>query len=246
MELPLATIITWNSSAGVTATPEVRRALTQLTPRGELVRSGAASMGEVLSAPIPRVHPGYNRGMSVRPYSLEHASAALDALGLRREKADGPRLGKNGVPLKLELRSHGTSNPLLEKVLIDAFSLAGIGVEFSREENKVYNGVMAGVRLPAPEIDFIGNFHSKAPSVAPFWATQDHRLDVALEAYALSLTTEFPDFKLLQQVHRILYEVEPVTVLLQHRACLSTSGAGWEQVSKVDSRDPDWFRKLVL
>ncbi len=244
IELPLVTIISWNTASGVTASAEVRRALTQLTPRGELVRTGAASMGEVLSAPIPRLHPGYDRSAGVRPYSLEQAAAALDAQGLKRDKADEPRLGKDKVPLKLEVHSPGISNSLLEKVLTDAFSLAGIGLEFSKSSAKTFDGTLAGVRLSSPDSDFIRNFHSQAPKGGMFQPLQNRSLDSALEAYALSLTSEVPDFKLLQQVHRILYEVEPVTTLLQHRACLVTFGAGWNRAAKVDGRDPDWFRKL--
>ena len=254
VDLPLATIISWNTVSGPTAIEGVRRALTHLTPRGELVRSGASSLGDVLSAPIPRSHPGYDRSSAVRPYSLEQASKLLDELGFKRQKSDGPRLSQDGKPMKLELNSMGVSSPLLEKVLIDAFSLAGIGLEFSKSNaegqqatlNSAINGIVVGIRLPLPDSDFMGNFHSRATEFSPFWAVKNKSLDIALEKYAITLTNEVPNFNLLQQVHRILYEVEPVTVLLQHRACVTTSGSGWTQATKVDSRDPDWFRKLVF
>jgi len=246
IDLPLVTVLAWNTAAGVTASAEVRKALTHLTPRGELVRTGAAAMGDVLSAPIPRNHPGYDRTTSARPYSLELAAAGFDAAGLKRDKADGPRLSKDGNPLKLEIQTPGESNSLIEKVLADAFSLAGIGLEFSRSKDERRDGVLVGVRLSGPDSDFIRNFHSAAPEAGLFWPLRNPQLDAALEGYSLSLTMEKPDFKLLQRVHKILYELEPVTTLLQHRACVVTYGSGWNRQMTLESRDPDWFRKLVL
>lgn len=243
VELPLATVIAWNTTRGLTADPAFRALLTQLTPRGALVRSAAATLGELLSAPIPRVHPGYDGKVLVRPFDLDVVSRSLDGLGYPRKTPSSPRAGKDGTALTLRIVAESGAASLAAKVLVDAFAAVGIAVTFVDEANltekelRAADGHLAAVALDWPRADFLANFHSKASEPGPFWPLADGALDLALERYALSLTTATPSFQMLQAVHKRLYELEPVTVILQHKACFDRN---------VNTKDPDWFRHIIM
>jgi hypothetical protein len=252
LELPAASVLTWNTQDGPTADKQFRLLMTELTPRGALLRSGAANLGELLSAPIPRSHPGYNPQVLVRPFSMEQVSDGLDGLGYQRKRADAPRLDKNGRPLKLAIGIASSSVGLAEKVLADAFTAVGIAADFvpkGRAKGPL-SGALAGVKLDWPDADLLLSFHSRgrgSPSQTyPFWPLADKELDRALEAYTRSLTTATPDFGALAKVHARLFDLEPVTVLMQHEACVEASPSLAARLKSLNIRDPDWFRRLIL
>ncbi len=68
-------------------------------------------------------------------------------------------------------------------------------------------------------------------------------MDRLLEQYAISLTEEAPNFQILRKIHKKLFEMETMTVIVNHHACLKDAN-GVER--KINLKDPDWFRKLVL
>jgi ABC-type transport system substrate-binding protein len=246
VDLPAATLIAWNTRRGPTADPAFRALLTQLSPRGALIRSGSSQLGELLSAPIPRAHPGYNQAVLVRPFDLDATAAALDKLGYKRKSPDGARLDKDGKQLVLTIKADRGAASLAAKVIVDAFNSVGIQPHFEDEMAEGEpDGFLAAVSLDWPRADLLGNFHSKLAKPEPFWPLSDPALDALLESYATSLTWEKPSFSTLQQIHKKLYELEPVTVLLQHKTCLDPRGAP-KPVGKINARDPDWFRQLLF
>lgn len=246
LDLPAATLIAWNTKNGPTADPAFRALLTQLTPRGALIRSGSASLGELLSAPIARQHPGYNGAILVRPFDLDASGAALDKLGYKRRAPDAPRVDKNGKDLKLRIKAERGAASLAAKVIVDAYTAIGITTHFEDESAPgETDGFLVAVSLDWPRADLLGNFHSKVAKPDPFWSLADPDLDKLLEQYALSLTTATPGFATLQQIHKRLFELEPVTVLLQHKACFDAKGAG-KPVLKTNPKDPDWFRQIIM
>jgi hypothetical protein len=138
---------------------------------------------------------------------------------------------------------------LAEKVVSDTFSSLGISTVYKPVSDMApgaADGVFAAVQFDWPRADLIGTLHSRAENPAPFYKLNDDQLDALLERYALSTTEEKPDMNALGAVHRRLFELEPMSVLLQHRACVE-SGGGLKLPSKgINVRDPDWFRKIVL
>ncbi|RZA23394.1 MAG: hypothetical protein EOP10_12860 [Proteobacteria bacterium] len=67
LDLPMMTMIAWNPEGRYTKVEEFRRAITSILPRGALLRAGAGSLGDLISAPILRVHPGYKKSILVMP-----------------------------------------------------------------------------------------------------------------------------------------------------------------------------------
>jgi ABC-type transport system substrate-binding protein len=263
LDLPYATMIVWNPRKAPTGDKAFRHIMTQLVPRGTLANAGAGSLGDVDSAPVPRQHPGFNPKIATRPFDMKAAADGLNRLGYKRKTADSPRLTPDGQPLKLTLvslmpappenaGSHGSEPPpgpgLVEKVIMDAYSAVGITVEFKNGASSTddADGVLAAFALDWPRVSFLGNLHSAAAAPAPFWPLKDPDLDHLLETYAASLTMEKPNFGLLAAVHKRIAELEPVTVLLTHKACLET-GAGLRLAKgPLTQKDPDWFRQLLF
>ena len=244
---PFVTAISWNLEQKQLRDTRFRYILTSLTPRGSLLRAGAGFAGELQSSLIPRNHPGYQPKVLVRPFDLEASSKELTKLGYIRPQGDKVRLDLSKAPLKLNLISNRETPDLLEKVLADTYMAVGINVQYlsnkSPSKSQV-DGVVTGIYLPWPEMNFLGHFHSSQKSQFPFWNTGTKKLDRELEEYAISLTKAKPDFNKLQNIHTQLYSLEPVTVIMQHKTCLHI--ASKEKLKHIDVRDPDWFRKIIL
>ena len=244
IDLPVVTVISWDPNGRFTAEPDFRRALTQAVPRGALLRAGTGLLGDLVSGPLLRAHPGYDKSLLVRPFDLRQAAETLERLKYRRPLADSTRLTPEGKPLELALYSpQGVG--LLQKVIVDSFNMLGIRVTFVADPKASFDGALSGMALPWPDADFLTFVHSKAPRNAPFWGVSDKELDARLEAYALSLTRTKPDFQELQMIHRILYNLEPFTILVQHRTCLVTHTKFRADFPKVIIRNPDWFFELI-
>ena len=244
---PFVTAITWNLDQKQLKDAKFRYILTGLPPRGSLLRAGAGFAGELQSSLIPRNHPGYQAKVLVRPFDLEASSKELAKLGYIRPQGDKVRLDLNKEPLKLNLVSNRENPDLLEKVLADSYMAVGINVQYLSNKSGVgakVDGVVTGIYLPWPEMNFLNHFHSSQQSQFPFWNLGTQKLDQNLEEYAISLTKAKPDFYKLQNIHSHLYSLEPVTVIMQHKACLHI--ASNKNFKDIDVRDPDWFRKIIL
>lgn len=255
LDLPYATMIVWNTTKSPTANVEMRHILSQLIPRSALVSAGAAALADVASAPVPRQHPGYNSQIALRPFDMHSASQGLSRLGYTRKTAASPRVDAKEQPMRLVIISQSESSGLVEKVIADAFAAVGISVQFRATKSleaadeamlAEADGILATYALDWPRANFIGNFHSKKNEKSPFWRLADRDLDQALERYALSLTHALPDFSALTAVHRRLADLEPVTVLMEHKACLD--GVRGLKLTKgsLNQKDPDWFRQLLF
>lgn len=256
VDLPILTMIAWRTESGPTADAKFRRLLTQMVPRGPILRSGAAGLGELLTAPIARRHPGYDASLALRPSDLEAASQGLDRLGYRRSSSTGLRkLPDSKNDLKLTIATSLTSSSMLvQKVLVDAFQAVGISVRFvpqsELKSDELYDGLLATFKMDWPDGDLLGDFHSRSDRSKQngllMGAHGDLALDEALERYSKSLT--FGELKpnLVTAIHRRLYELELVTVVMQHKACLESNGAISFSKGGPDMLDPDWFRAVIF
>ncbi|MDQ3230213.1 MAG: ABC transporter substrate-binding protein, partial [Pseudobdellovibrionaceae bacterium] len=246
LDTPIMTVIAWNPQGATTRDAKFRRAITHLTPRGALLRSGAGSMGDLISGPVLRAHPGYKRNLLVPAYDPAKSDAMLNELGYRRLEEDGFRRDPAGKLLEVKIlaRDHEGST-LLRKVLDDSFRALGIKLRFINEGDGTPDGLLTGIMTSWPDGDLTDLLHSKASARSWPWTWQDQNLDQALEAYALSLTQKTPDFTLLEKIHDLVYKLEPFSVLMQHRVCLEAKLSKPQAKGEIAVRNPDWFRQLI-
>ncbi|WP_141736532.1 ABC transporter substrate-binding protein [Oligoflexus tunisiensis] len=246
LDTPIITVIAWNPQGAMTRDATFRRAITHLTPRGAILRAGAGSMGDLISGPILRAHPGYKRTLLVPAYDPGKSDAMLNELGYRRLEEDGFRRDASGrlLEVKILVRDHAGS-ALLRKVLDDSFRALGIKLRFITEGEAVPDGLLTGIMTSWPDGDLTDHLHSRVSGRGWPWSWQDKNLDQALEAYALSLTQRTPNFTLLEKIHELVYKLEPFSVLMQHRVCLEASLSRPQPKGEIAVKNPDWFRQLI-
>ena len=244
VDLPLITLIHWNPASPYGGNSAIRKAVTHASPRGAFLRAGAGYLGDLLSGPVLRAHPGYNRKVLVRNYDPNKADQILNKLDYKVSGKRGLRMMPDGGDMLLRFGVMGRSTGLMEKVLSDHFAALGVNARFSGKYSAAEaDGILGGLWLPWPDGNLISLFHSGAtPGAAPYQLSHK-KLDRQLEAYAISLTRQKPEFSQLRKIHRTLYDLEAVSIMLQHRACLIK---GAPAIAKVDTRDPDWFMRLLV
>lgn len=246
LDTPLLTLIAWNPKGPWTSDANFRRAMTHLLPRGALLRAGAGSLGDLVSGPILRLHPGYKKNLLVPPYDMEKAQQILNKLGYGRSEVDGYRRTAKHEIMELKFLVHDfEGSTLLRKVIDDSLRAIGIKTNFTDKPSEGVDAVLASVRSSWPDSNLSSFLHSQSPESPWPWRYQDPAMDKALELYGLSLTQERPDFTLLEKVHEVVYKLEPFSLLMQHRMCLEAQLGKGTQVKRASAKNPDWFGDLI-
>lgn len=250
MPTSVMTAIMWNPDGRYTKERSFRGAMTHLTPRGALLRSGGGNLGKLVSAPIPRHHPGYHRRVFVRSFSYPKAVKILESLGYKRPVHDKPRLLPDGkTPLSLTIGTLSPEGPM-HKILADSYRSVGINLKFKRIKNPnviptqqkaSLDGILMGLKLPYPS----GNVLPLLTAESPFGGGYDS-LSQQFVPYLQSLTQKRPDFSKLRAAHVALYREEPLSVLLQYSQCVSVSSKKIVLRSSPNVKDPSWLKKLIF
>ena len=84
MSLPVVSMIDWKTDKFPSNSRAFRIASTNLIPRGNILRAGSAYMGSLVSYPNLKAHPGYNRSLKIRPYSIAMARKQLTKFSKQR------------------------------------------------------------------------------------------------------------------------------------------------------------------
>ena len=237
IDFPIVSGINWNPHSPLGKLKEFRVAMTHLTPRGSLLRNGAGHLGDLVSAPILRAHPGYNRKVLVRSYNPMKADNILKSIGYIQKNTESKRINPAGVPMKVRLQSPAGDNLFVIDVIKKSFAQLGIQLEIVEPTTQEYDGTLTGTALNWPSLDL-------TELLEPFSVLEkDPQLSKQLAMYRLSLTKKDPDFSILRNIHKNVYNIEPTTVLMQHRACLISTKK--TRLPKILIRDPDWFMSLI-
>lgn len=241
LDLPMMTMIAWNPDGPYTKDEQFRKAMTYILPRGALLRAGAGSLGDLISAPILRIHPGYKKSLLVLPYDLKKADTLLNQMGLVRSEHDGYRRTPKGDVLELAIATdRRRDSSLLRKVLDDSFRALGMKLKIVNNDEKA-DGMLAGIASSWPENDLAPLLHSKRSAKVWPWAYHFNEIDEAINRYNLSLTRAKPDFTLLENIHDLVYKKEPFSVLVQHKSCMQY-GKGMTAPKVISVKSPDWIR----
>ncbi len=240
IDLPIFSAIIWNDNLGTPDDATFRKAMTHLTPRGALLRSGAGFLGDLVSGPFPRVHPGYNRSVYVRPFDSDRAVKLLSGMNYSRPDAAGPLNSPSGGTVKLVLQRQTKDPNFLEQVLRDSFSKAGIELSFTNDPNMKTHGVLAGMVVPPPAT--LIESMDDSPILRDELKRKTKFAELMTQ-YDQSLSYEKPDFEKMKKIHETLFEIEPFTILMQHRACLVRHAA--KSLPTITTRQPDWFADLI-
>jgi hypothetical protein len=247
IELPNFLILSWNSKLWPTSIPEIRKVLTQLSPRGELLRSGAGSLGDLVSAPILRNHPGYNKSVLVRSFSLADSVKELERLGFKRPSPVRPREASDGREIKLKIQVDEGLSGLIEKVIFDSFHSVGIKIERAKSSDATseIHGRLSGVFVVSRHFDWFPILKLQGESAAFLSLPDDSQLDEFAEKYSLSLTEMKPRYDLLRGVHQRFHDLEPFAVLMHNRACIESNFKINASALESSNLNPHWLVKIL-
>lgn len=246
---PFFSVIAWNLSSGHASDIELRKLMTGLIPRREITASGVLPYSDIVSAPIPRSHPGYDPAAADMLFDATKVSAALDNLGFRRKTANSTRSDSADKPIRLLVGSKKEVEGLAEKLISDSFSSVGLEIDFAESKSKSegeLDGSFLSLQTDYPKMDFLMLLHPKTPQITGFWKIKDLAFAKLLEQYAISLSSEKPDFSQLASIHKYLAENQVFSVLAHHRACIKTSNDLRVKSASIASGEPDWFRDLLF
>ena len=245
LELPVMTLIAWNPEGRYTRDEEFRRAMTFILPRGAMLRAGAGSLGDLISAPILRVHSGYKKSLLVLPYDLKRADAILNAMSLPRSEKDGFRRTVQGEILEITIAIDPSQNAgLLRKILDDSFRALGMRLKVTSDRAQA-DGILSGLEVSWPENDIAPILHSRISQKVWPWRYHFPEIDEALDAYNRDLTRLKPNFTLLERIHELVMKREPFSVLVQHKSCMQYGEGVKPAPGKPNVRDPDWIQAVL-
>jgi hypothetical protein len=261
LEEPFMTVLVWNQQNPLIKDRNLRKILAQLIPK----KSIAGIMGnQYVSADesiVPKGHPFrfYQETVQVQAPSqkfesvLSQLSAELTQAGYARTDPKGPRVSKSGEPLELTFFTRSSKQGLIEKVLADVFSSVGVKVTYRNHKelegapSSEFHGTLETVAIDWPGVNLWDDFHSKSNKSGPFaHILKSDDLDRALENAAFDLTLKSPNFKDFKTVQQIFQNEEAITVLLQHKSCLTLAQNMIGNREAIANRNPDWFRQLIL
>lgn len=247
LDTPLITLLAWNPNGHWTKDPVFRRSMTHLLPRGALLRSGAGSLGNLISGPILRIHPGYNSRLKVPAYDPLLADKLLNSIGFKRSEDDGYRRTADGLLMEMKILVYDyEGSTLLRKVLDDSLRALGLKTIFTQNSRDPVDAVLTSIVSSWPDSNPSLFLHSASKNAPWPWRYQDPQLDKALEHYSVTLTHQKPDFTLLEKIHDVVYKLEPFSILMQHRTCLEAQlGKGKTSRQEISLRNPDWFSDLT-
>ncbi len=245
VSLPFLTVIRWNLKSKLLSSKAFRQLMTALTPRGALLRFGSGFLGDLVSAPILRHHPGYDKSIKVRSFDFDEVIERLNELGFDKRDAAGFRLSLAGEPVKIKISKSSKEEHWIEKILIDSAKTVGLNLEIGSEG--AVDGRLSGIFINWPDLNYLPDFHSLSKMRGDRLSHTNKKLDLALMSYAKSLSSQTPDFDLLKKVHGELYDLELMSVLVHHYACMTVNRSLSKKVSgSVNTLDPDWFREIIL
>jgi ABC-type transport system substrate-binding protein len=248
LDTPFVSLVAWNTAGKLSSDSRFRRAMTMLLPRGAIMRAGAGGLGDLISAPILRNHPGYKKSQLVPPYEPLKAEAILNELGYRRSEQDGFRRDQSGNPVQMTIYvADYDGSTLLRKVLDDSFRALGFRIIFTPKKQDNVDGHLLVVRSPWPDGDLSSFLQDRDKEYGWTWTYSKTELDAAVSAYSRSLTFKKPDFRLLERVHEVLASQDFFSILMHHRICLDSIDRQGNKVAlmPVNQRNPDWLVALL-
>ena len=225
------TYIGWNQNRPIFRDARVRRALSHLVDKQNLVDKVLFGLAETVEGPIFNRRPEYNQALEPWEFSPARAREILAGAGWKDTDGDGV-LDKelNGVrtPLRFEIISN-SGNDERKKVglaVIDSFKRNGIDASFRAldwsimlnqvshfDYDAVILGWVSGAALP-PDAYQIWHSSQAIDEGSNHVAFKNEEVDRILEAYRVEFDAAKRK-KLYDRFQEIVYEEQPYTFLYQ-------------------------------
>jgi len=242
--------IGWNSLKVYFSDKRVRRALTHLVNREEILATLYFGLGKIVTGTAYINTDYYDRGISPIGYDPKAARVLLDEAGWIDSDGDGIR-DKNGVPFKFTF-TFSTGSETAEQIatlLKEEFAKSGIEMTIKKLEwatfiaqvqSREYDAVTLGWSLGI-EMDPYQLWHSsQATEGSNFTGFVNAEADQIIENVRITFEKE-DRIPMLKRFHRILHEEQPYTFLFCKPSLVSISKRfGNVEIYPLGLRPREW------
>jgi len=225
---PGFTYIGWNNAHPIFRDKRVRKAMTYLTNRKQMVKTILFGFGQVIDSPIYRFRPEYDESLVSIPYDPKKALGLLREAGWKDTDGDGVLdkvIDGKSTPFRFEIKFN-SGNTIRKSVVLtlqDELKKHGISVTVRQLDwtiflddvkNHKFDAMVLGWAMSVRDPDSFQVWHSsqaenKGSNMISY---KNIRVDKILEDYRREFDPKIR-IELYSEFQRILHEEQPYTFL---------------------------------
>ena len=225
---PTYTYIGWNNDHPIFRDKRVRKAMTYLTDRKQIVESVLFGLGEVVEGPIYFFRPEYDKELPGYPFDPKKGLALLREAGWSDTDGDGVLdkvIDGKKVPLRFEIKinSGNAVRKSVALVLLDELKKHGIAASvreldwtifLNDVKNHQFDAVVLGWQMSTAEPDAYQVWHSSqaANKGSNAISYKNARVDEILEMYRREFDAQ-KRIQMYKEFQQILHDEQPYTFL---------------------------------
>jgi peptide/nickel transport system substrate-binding protein len=227
--------IAWNNARPLFADKRVRRAMTQLIWREQLMKYMRYGIGTVISGPFWTKSAQYDQGVKPWPYDRAAALRLLKEAGWEDRDGDGWLENAEGKRFEFEFSSVAASQEVrdMARIMSEEFRRAGIqmhvrayewSVFVTKLDNRDYDAIMLGWGGGGVEEDPYQIWHSSeiADRGSNHVGFKNAEADRLIEEARMTLDEKRRN-DLYHRFHRLLHEEQPYTFMWQGESLIVLS-----------------------
>ncbi|MCZ6906572.1 MAG: peptide-binding protein [Deltaproteobacteria bacterium] len=230
---PGFTYIGWNNAHPIFRDKRVRKAMTYLTNRKQIVKTILFGFGQVIDSPIYRFRPEYDETLASYPYDPKKALGLLREAGWKDTDGDGVLdkvIDGKSTPFRFEIKFN-SGNTIRKSVVLtlqDELKKHGISVTVRQLDwtiflddvkNHKFDAMVLGWAMSVRDPDSFQVWHSsqaenKGSNMISY---KNVRVDKILEDYRREFDPKIR-IELYSEFQRILHEEQPYTFLFMRKS----------------------------
>jgi peptide/nickel transport system substrate-binding protein len=255
---PNYTYLGWNNDHPIFSDKRVRKAMTYLTDRKQMVKTILFNLGQVVDGPIYFHRPEYDKSLVSIPYDPKKALALLGEAGWNDMDGDGildKVIDGKRVPFRFEIKfnSGNATRKSVALTLQDELKKHGIAATVRELDwtvflddirNRKFDAMILGWAMSVTEPDAYQVWHSSqaANKGSNHIAYKNPRVDKILEDYRREFDPK-KRIELYREFQRILHDEQPYTFLFTPKSISAVSRRfrGVEVLPIGGLRALDWW-----
>ena len=255
---PSYTYIGWNNAHPIFQDKRVRKAMTLLTDRRQMVKTILFGLGQVVDGPIYFFRPEYDKTLVSHPFDPKKASEILSEAGWKDSDGDGildKVINGNKVPFRFEIKfnSGNTIRKSVALTLQDELKKHGIAatvreldwtIFLDDVKNHKFDAMILGWAMSVNEPDAYQVWHSSqaANKGSNSISYKNARVDKVLEDYRREFDPK-KRIELYREFQQILHDEQPYTFAFMQKSlpAVSRRFRGVEVLPIGGVRPLDWW-----
>ena len=255
---PNYTYLGWNNEHPIFQDKRVRKAMTYLANRKQMVKTILFNLGQVIDGPIYFHRPEYDKTLASIPYDPKKALELLNESGWKDMDGDGildKTIDGKKVPFRFEIKfnSGNATRKSVALTMQDELKKHGIAVTvreldwtvfLSDVKERKFDAMILGWQMSVTEPDAYQVWHSSqaANKGSNHIAYKSPRVDKILEDYRREFDAK-KRVDLYREFQRILHDEQPYTFLFTPKSISAVSRRfrGVEVLPIGGLRPLDWW-----